>query len=85
MESLGYIRQTLQAMEAFSLEVEVRDERTYWVPGGQRYRPAQFSVEGDYSQAAGYFCAPGRWGLPCMSAGWSSASAQGDSGGCWTT
>jgi len=38
----------------------VRDEGGYgcWhVPGGQRYRPAAYTVEGDWSQAAFFLCA----------------------------
>ena len=77
VESLGYIRQTLQAMRAFALEVEVRDDRTYVVPGGQRYRPADFPVEGDYSQAAVFLCA-GALGSSLWVSGLADSSAQGD-------
>lgn len=77
VESVGYIRQTIQAMRAFSLEVEARDEGTYRVPGGQRYRPALFQVEGDYSQAAVFLCA-GALGSSLWVKGLSGASVQGD-------
>ena len=51
LESEPYVTLTLAAMDAFG----VRAERTafgYRIPGGQRYIPAEYAVEGDYSQAA---------------------------------
>ncbi len=51
LESEPYVTLTLAAMDAFG----VRAERTafgYRIPGGQRYIPAEYAGEGDYSQAA---------------------------------
>lgn len=51
-ESRSYVQLTLAAMSAFGVQACWRDERTLAVPGGQRYSPADYTVEGDYSQAA---------------------------------
>lgn len=52
VESEPYIRMTVEAMKAFGVRVEREDDHTYLVPGGQQYRPAEVTVEGDWSNAA---------------------------------
>ena len=53
LASRGYVDLTLDTMRAFGVAAE-RDTgyRTFRVPGGQRYRAADFTVEGDWSGAA---------------------------------
>ena len=51
LESEGYVNLTLQAMERFGVTA-CRTGRGWRVPGGQRYRPQDLAVEGDWSQAA---------------------------------
>ena len=51
LESEGYVNLTLQAMERFGVTA-CRTNRGWRVPGGQRYRPQNLAVEGDWSQAA---------------------------------
>ena len=57
LESEGYVRLTLQAMEAFLVRAERPDALTFRIPGGQRYQARDVRVEGDYSQAAVFLCA----------------------------
>lgn len=61
LESKPYADMTLQSLAAFGIEIcESEDENgfpVYSVKGGQKYRHADVSVEGDYSQAAFFFAA----------------------------
>ena len=57
LESKGYLDLTMQVMRAFEVEVSYDGDRVFCVPSGG-YRPAQYTVEGDFSQAA-FFLAAG--------------------------
>lgn len=50
-ESVSYIYMTLAAMAEFGVEIR-REKDGFFIPGGQSYRPRNFSVEGDWSNAA---------------------------------
>jgi 3-phosphoshikimate 1-carboxyvinyltransferase len=52
VESRSYIEMTRAAQKAFGVESRWADENTLVIPGGQTYRPCDYTVEGDYSQAA---------------------------------
>ena len=43
---------TRAAQRRFGVESRWQDETTLFIPGGQKYRPCDYTVEGDYSQAA---------------------------------
>ncbi|MDR3305147.1 MAG: 3-phosphoshikimate 1-carboxyvinyltransferase [Clostridiales Family XIII bacterium] len=83
LESAGYAALTLQTMRAFGVAAEeiIGDKAGkvlgYSVGGGQRYRPAVYPVEGDWSQAAFFLCA-GALGADIAVTGLSADSAQGD-------
>ncbi len=51
-ESRSYIDMTLSAMSSFGVKAEWKSESTLYIKGGQRYKPRNLSVEGDYSNAA---------------------------------
>jgi 3-phosphoshikimate 1-carboxyvinyltransferase len=51
LESKAYVDMTLSAQKKFGIE-NIETERGYFIPGGQKYKSASYSVEGDYSQAA---------------------------------
>ena len=53
-ESKSYIDLTLQALAVFGIRAWWQDSRTILIPGRQRYRAADMTVEGDYSGAAFY-------------------------------
>ncbi len=51
-ESKNYVDMTLQVLADFGITVHHPDEYTFVIPGGQSYRPAHYTVEGDWSSAA---------------------------------
>ena len=52
MESRSYIDMTRAVQAAFGVTSRWLDETTLALPGRQHYRPCDYDVEGDYSQAA---------------------------------
>ena len=50
-ESASYIDLTLSAMSSFGIEIE-RKDNVFYIKGGQKYCSAQYTVEGDCSNAA---------------------------------
>lgn len=61
LESKPYADMTVEALSRFGVTVDESEDRdglpVYRIRGGQKYRSADASVEGDYSQAAFYFAA----------------------------
>ena len=51
IESRAYIDMTLEALEAFGIEVS-REGHTFYIAGNQKYQAKDVTVEGDYSNAA---------------------------------
>lgn len=56
LESEGYINMTIKAMESFGVHIE-RTDSGYFIKGNQKYVPCEYTVEGDWSQAAFFFAA----------------------------
>ncbi|MBQ8752972.1 MAG: 3-phosphoshikimate 1-carboxyvinyltransferase [Clostridia bacterium] len=77
VESRSYIDLTIKALSVFGITVRWQDERTLLIPGGQTYRPADTTVEGDYSNAA-FFAALGVLGSDITIDGLDPDSLQGD-------
>ena len=82
LESGDYVMMTAAVMEWFGVKPEViknKDGKIFHcrIPGGSRYMPSTFSVEGDYTQAAN-FLAAGAMGRPVSVEGLSPLSLQGD-------
>lgn len=50
-ESASYIDLTLSALADFGIQI-TRQENTFFIPGNQRYQAADYTVEGDMSNAA---------------------------------
>jgi 3-phosphoshikimate 1-carboxyvinyltransferase len=76
LESGGYVDMTLAVMRRFGVTADA-DGPVYRVKGGQRYRPAPYRVEADYSQAA-FFLAASALGRRVEVAGLEPDSIQGD-------
>ncbi|WP_077847520.1 3-phosphoshikimate 1-carboxyvinyltransferase [Clostridium puniceum] len=57
MESKGYIDLTLSAMKDFDIEIINNNYKEFTIKGNQNYKSKDYRVEGDYSQAAFFFCA----------------------------
>lgn len=78
LDSRPYINITLEALRNFGVFAEWRDKYTLFVKGSQKYKPADVSVEGDFSNAA-FLSALSVVGGDVDVTGLSENSAQGDS------
>lgn len=56
LESAAYIELTLAMLKLFGISVK-RQGDDFLIPGNQHYRPHDYQVEGDFSQAANYLVA----------------------------
>lgn len=78
LESVGYIYLTLDVLQHFGIQVHFhRAKGLFEIPGGQSYQATDYTVEGDYSQAA-FFLVAGALGNDVMIEGLDKDSAQGD-------
>ena len=50
--SASYIAMTVEALKEFGVRVEVTEDDKIIIPGGQKYKPTDCIVEGDWSNAA---------------------------------
>lgn len=77
LESKGYIDLTIEVLRGFG--VRIKETETGWlVPGGQTYHAEQYTVEGDWSQAAFFLSAAAIGGGPITLSGLRMDSMQGD-------
>ena len=76
LESVGYINMTIDTMKRFGVDVEVTDYG-YFVKGSQHYTPQDYTVQGDWSQAA-FFMVAGALGGEITVNGIDPNSTQGD-------
>lgn len=76
LESKPYIDLTIDAMKTFGVTV-VEGENEYRIKGGQRYKPCDYTVEADMSQAA-FFCVAKALGADLDIQGLNLDSLQGD-------
>ena len=79
LESRPYVEMTLDVLSKFGVSVESFGSglRHFRIKGGQKYRPADYTVEGDYSQAAFWLAAGALDGGVCCE-GLKRDSLQGD-------
>lgn len=57
LESKAYVDLTISMMKKFGVIVENIDYKEFIIRGNQEYKPFNYRIEGDYSQAAFYLCA----------------------------
>lgn len=76
LQSRPYVGLTRMAMERFGVYAEVTDDG-FSIPGKQSYRPADFTVEGDWTYAANFIVANALGGNVRLS-GLDMDSLQGD-------
>jgi 3-phosphoshikimate 1-carboxyvinyltransferase len=76
LESRQYVDMTIDVMRAFGAKVE-ETPTEYRVEGGQGYAPAEYGVEGDFSQAA-FFLGAAALGRDTRCLGLNRESRQGD-------
>lgn len=78
IESFPYIELTLAMQKIFGVEIEFKD-MLFSIAGGQTYRsPGTVSIEGDWSNAAFWFCASAISGNAITVTGLDMESKQGD-------
>ncbi|MCC5890448.1 MAG: 3-phosphoshikimate 1-carboxyvinyltransferase [Alkalibacterium sp.] len=78
LESKGYIDLTLAVFEEFGLNIQVEDNgQTFIISGQQSLQAADYTVEGDYSQAA-FFLSANQLGNDLELSGLNEQSLQGD-------
>jgi len=76
-ESRQYVDLTLQMLKRYGVSIE-KTEDGFFVPGGQEYKPADYQVEGDWSQSA-FLILEGMFGDGVNISGLKADSLQGDS------
>lgn len=69
LESKSYIDLTLDILKKFGINIINKNYEQFVIPGNQKYKPCDYTVEGDFSQAA-FFLVMGALGnninLGCM-------------------
>ena len=78
LSSTPYVDITIDVMERFGVHVQSSDRQVFLVKSGQRYRPAEFTVEPDASGASYFFAAAAITGGEVMVNGLKTGSLQGD-------
>jgi 3-phosphoshikimate 1-carboxyvinyltransferase len=86
LESKQYVGMTVDVMRRFGVEIDEKNNipedsvagSSYFIRGNQRYKPVEYVVEADYSQAAFFLCAAAL-GRDVGCAGLLKDSVQGDS------
>ena len=77
LQSKPYVDITIDCMRSFGVEV-VEEENGYFVKGNQQYKPTEYTVEADMSQAA-FFLVANAIGANLNVLGMNKKSMQGDS------
>ena len=52
LESRPYIDITIDALRRYGIEIEEKENNTFYIKGEQKYKPINTTVEGDYSNSA---------------------------------
>ena len=76
LQSAGYIDMTIACIKKFGVDIQ-RTDKGWYVKGGQRYIPRDYTTEGDWSQAA-FFMASGALSGDVAVKGVYMDSTQGD-------
>lgn len=78
LESSGYIDMTIEMLKRFGIEINFnREQNIIEILGWQRYIPQNYTVEGDWSQAA-FWLTAGALSGPVSVGGLNKDSTQGD-------
>lgn len=80
LESVGYLELTLEVLTDFGIQIDYdKKKQVFSIPGNQSYQSQNYTVEGDYSQAA-FFLSAGALGNDVVVTGLKQDSNQGDKG-----
>lgn len=77
LESRPYVDLTIEMLQNFSVVVENHEYKELIIKGGQKYKAANYTVEGDFSQAA-FWLTAGTLGADVVCQGLNMKSLQGD-------
>ncbi|HHY13268.1 MAG TPA: 3-phosphoshikimate 1-carboxyvinyltransferase, partial [Thermoanaerobacterales bacterium] len=77
LESKGYIDLTISALKDCSITIENKNYKEFFIKGGQRYRPTDYYVEGDFSQSA-FWLGAGALGADIICENINNKTFQGD-------
>ncbi len=77
LESGSYLELTLDVLNKFGINIERKSQYLFYIPGMQQYKPCNYIVEGDYSQAA-FFYVFGLFNQELTIQGLNNNSLQGD-------
>ena len=77
LTSKGYIDITLNVLKRFGIKIENDNYQFFTIKGNQQYKAKNYTVEGDFSQAA-FFLAAGAIGCDIVCTGLKENSLQGD-------
>ena len=77
LESKSYLDLTLSMLDKFGIEIENKDYKEFIIKGNQEYKAMDYTVEGDYSQAA-FFLSANYIGNDIEIKGLDENSLQGD-------
>ncbi len=80
LASRSYVDITLEVMSAFGVGVQRAGDHSFFVRAGQRYRPQEYRVEGDASNASYFFAAAAVTRGRVRVENFRPASVQGDAG-----
>jgi 3-phosphoshikimate 1-carboxyvinyltransferase len=76
LESNAYVDLTIEVLNKFGINIE-RNDKIFYIRGKQSYKSCEYSVEGDYSQAA-FFLVANELGNEIECLGLNISSKQGD-------
>lgn len=77
LNSVPYVRMTLNTLKAFGIVIEHQDFEHFIIAGDQKYLPANYSIEGDWSSAS-YWLVASALGADLSVKGLSMSSLQAD-------
>ncbi len=77
LTSKGYIDITLDVLKKFGIKIENDNYQIFTIKGNQQYKARNYTVEGDFSQAA-FFLVAGAIGCDIVCTGLKENSLQGD-------
>ena len=77
LSSRSYVDITISVLQSFGIEIENENYSAFNIKGNQQYKPQDYTVEGDFSQAA-FFLVAGALGCNVTCQGLDENSLQGD-------
>lgn len=77
LQSKGYVDLTMDVLKKFSINIENYNYKEFFIDGNQEYKPRDYTVEGDFSQAA-FWLVAGLLGENISATGLNLDSLQGD-------